>query len=357
MKSVEIKFRKFLLRLLLLIKKSEKQKEIPPILKSTKILFIRLNRIGDALVSTPLLYEIKKYYGCTINVLAGSKNYFIFTNTDLSDEVIVFNKKLKSISDLIKVINERNYDIIVDLHDDVSTTVSYIMAFSKCEHKVGLDKENKKLYNYIIPKLNPQTTHIVDRIMNFNVAFNFVYDQSKINIRYQVKPESQERAEQFLNKHFPVKRFLMGINISAGSDARFWGESHYKELISSISNYKADIVIMCLEKDLRKAWEISVNKYPIFFRPSFDDFAAMIKNLNLLVTPDTSVVHIASAFIIPLFGIYVQYDTDDEIWYPYKSPYECVVTSEATLHNISFNSVKNKFIPFFEKYYGSYNTK
>jgi ADP-heptose:LPS heptosyltransferase len=357
MKSVEIKIRKSLLRLLLFFKKSEKHKEILPILKSTKILFIRLNRIGDALVSTPLLYELKKKYGCTINVLADSKNYFIFTNTDLSDEVIVYNKKLKSISELIKIINERNYDIIVDLHDDVSTTVSYIMALAKCEHKVGLEKENKKLYSYVIPKLNAQTTHIVDRIMKFSIAFNLDYDPLKINIRYHVKPESQNRAEQFLTKHFPEKRFLVGINISAGSDARFWGESQYKELISSVANYNADIIIMCLEKDLRKAWEISGNKFPIFFRPSFDDFAAMIKNLDLLITPDTSIVHIASAFEIPVFGIYVQYSTTDQIWYPYKSPYECVVTSEATLHKISFNSVKNKFIPFFEKYYGLFHVK
>jgi ADP-heptose:LPS heptosyltransferase len=78
--------------------------------------------------------------------------------------------------------------------------------------------------------------------------------------------------------------------------------------------------------------------------------------LNVLFTPDTSIVHVASAFEKPVFGLYVKYNTKDIIWAPFKSPFDCVITQEPTLANVSFGSVKQKFIPFFEKFYYEYKT-
>ena len=80
----------------------------------------------------------------------------------------------------------------------------------------------------------------------------------------------------------------------------------------------------------------------------------MIKYVDLLITPDTSIVHVASAFKIPVFGLYVKYQTNDHIWSPFNSPFECVITEEATLQNVSLDSVKSKLIPFFENYYNEF---
>jgi len=81
----------------------------------------------------------------------------------------------------------------------------------------------------------------------------------------------------------------------------------------------------------------------------FDTFAAGISKLNFLFTPDTSVVHIASIYKIPVFGLYVKYNTQDMIWSPYNTEFDCIVTEEPTLKNISFEEVINKFIPFLER--------
>ena len=38
------------------------------------------------------------------------------------------------------------------------------------------------------------------------------------------------------------------------------------------------------------------------------------------------------------------------IWSPYNTPFDCVITKEPTLKNINFDKVKQKFIPFLERY-------
>lgn len=357
MKNLEILLRRFLLNFLLLLKRKPMRLDLTGFNKDSKILFIRLNRIGDALVSTPLLAEIKKQIGCKIFVLAASSNYFIFENPKLTDEIIVYRKKANSIFSLIKMINSMSFDAIVDLHDDVSSTVSYLIAFAKVNYKFGLNKKNSKLFTHTVEKLDPSKYHVVDRVMKFGKFFHLNVDRSKLNIAYDASLDASVKAEAFLEKHFPQKKFLFGINISAGSDSRFWGKENFKRLIADLAGYDLNLLLMCAEKDLRSAIEISEGKVPIFYRPVFDQFCAMIYELDFLLTPDTSIVHVASAFNKPLFGIYVKYNTNDTIWSPYRSPFECVVTEEPTLKNVTYDSVKEKFFPFFEKHYYGFKNK
>ncbi len=350
MKNIEIQIRRFLLAILLLIKKKKVTNELPVITKNSKILFIRLNKIGDALITTPLLKLIKEQIGCKIYVLASKNNHFVFNSSNLADEIIVFNKKLRSIPSLIKQINSYNFDAIVDLHDDVSSTVSYLMAFTKSKYKFGLQKGNDKLFTHTVNKLDPTKFHIIERVMEFAKLFQLNVDSSLVNISYTPKEQSILLANAFLENHFTSKKFLLGMNISASSDARFWGVSNYRNLINELANYKINILLMCSETELKHAVAISENKIPIYY-PNFDEFCAVIPRLDLLFTPDTSIVHVASGFNIPVFGLYVKYNTTDIIWSPYKSQFDYVVTEEPTLHNISFESVKKKFIPFLEKLY------
>jgi ADP-heptose:LPS heptosyltransferase len=334
-----------------------KSSSLPVFTNESKILFIRLNRIGDALVTTPLLKNIKAKLGCKIYVLASKNNYFIFENSLLTDEIIIYRKDLVGISKLIKMINKTGFDAIVDLHDDVSSTVSYVMAFSKSKYKFGLEKENDKLFTHKIKKLDPAKHHIIDRVMEFSKLFNVQVDASCVNIVYSYSKEAGEKSKIFLEKHFCNGKFLLGINISAGSEARFWGIENYKKLIYDLSGYKINLLLMCSENDLQKAMEISGTKLPIFYRPIFDEFCSMINHLDLLLTPDTSIVHIASAFEVPVFGLYVKYNTNNRIWSPYKSKFDCVITEEPTLHNITYKEVNQKFIPFFEKLYYEYSNQ
>ena len=73
---------------------------------------------------------------------------------------------------------------------------------------------------------------------------------------------------------------------------------------------------MTSERDIELA-EVIADQHKIFYSKSFEEFSAAVSGLDILFTPDTSIVHIASVFEIPVFGIYVKYNTEDMIWSPF----------------------------------------
>jgi len=371
MKKIETFFKNILLRLLLFISKFSRNKKVESSNKSSKILFIRLNRIGDALVTTPLLHLLKKKLNPKIYILADKKNYFIYSNNPDIDEIVIFKKGFKGIIEVLSFIKKENINTVVDLHDDVSTTVSYIIALSSVENKFGLEKENKIIYSKTVPRLDSKSIHVVTRLLEIAKLFNVRIDNSINWIGYYPLYQSSKKAEDFLKETFKQKNFLIGMNISSGSDARFWGVERFKSLIKLLLNYKIpagqlewNVLILSAPKDLHYANEMiqdnsnleTDRQAAIFSSEIFDEFAAIISNLNILFTPDTAAVHIAAAFHIPVFGIYV-HDTDDMIWSPYGGDFDCVSTKNSNLGNMDFEEVKNKFVPFLEKRLTEFSVK
>ena len=351
MKHIEIYFKNIFLTLLLSFSGRRYLPKDPYSFSSaSKILFVRLNRIGDALVVTPLLSEVKKNSNVKVYVLASQTNHIVFDDCPAVDEVIVFKKGLKGFFEILQFIREEKFAALVDLHDDVSTTVSFLIALAKVPLKFGLKKENEKIYTHTIAKPDPAKIHVVERNLALLSLFHLKDDKNKINIVYQPKEEAFIKAETFLTKKFKEKKFLIGINISAGNEARFWGVERYRQLLSFFQTYNANVLLLSSTRDLKHAIHIAVKNEPLFYSPSFAEFSAMISKLDFLFTPDTSTVHLASAFKVPMFGIYVQYNTDDLPWTPYQSNYEIVLTKEPNFINLSFEEVITKLKPFIENY-------
>ncbi len=349
MKEFEIFIKNLLLKLLLLLNPQKKNNSAEVFNNSSKILFIRLNNIGDALVTTPLIGEIKKQTGCSVYILADRKNHFIFSHNKDVDFVWKFEKGIAGFFRILKKINNENFNAIVDLHDDVSTTVSFLLAMCKTANKFGLEKSNKKIYTKTIPKLNTVNHHVIERNAELGKLLNLQINNKDLNVVYTPKPESFQKVDEYIKEKFKDKKYLLGVNISAGGDARFWGVENYKKLLAFLKQYDVNVLLLTLMRDIKAAYEIAGYDQPVYQTPSFDEFAAMISKLDFLFSPDTSTIHLASAFEVPVFGIYVKYNTQDMIWSPYKSDFDCVVTLKPTLKNMTFEEVRDKLKPFLER--------
>jgi ADP-heptose:LPS heptosyltransferase len=348
MKKIEILLKKILLNLLLIFSKRRTKSDKQIADRNSNVLFIRLNRIGDALVTTPLLTQVKQQIGCKIFVLADKKNHFIFEHCPAVDETFIYKKGLSGLKEIKSLIREKNIHTIVDLHDDVSFSVSYVLRSVKVKQVFGLKKKTKKLYTHTVSKLDPAKHHIIERTLEISKLFGLTPDYKNANVNYKFNSDSLKIADEFLT---PLKdKFLLGINITAGSDARFWGRNNFIRLIELLKNYKLNYLLFTNNEYYQTAKEITTEKNIFPPNQDFDIFAAGISKLNMLFTPDTSVVHIASMMKMPVFGLYVKYKTHDMIWSPYNTDFDSVITEEPILHNVSFEEVKNKFIPFLEKH-------
>jgi ADP-heptose:LPS heptosyltransferase len=65
----------------------------------------------------------------------------------------------------------------------------------------------------------------------------------------------------------------------------------------------------------------SDSKIHFFRTASLHELMSLVKGASLVITPDTSVVHIASAFTRPVVALYpVRHE-----WPPYKTPYRLLI--------------------------------
>ena len=64
-------------------------------------------------------------------------------------------------------------------------------------------------------------------------------------------------SKEFIKSNFDENKFLIGINISAGSEARFWGNENYKLLIEFLISQDVNLLILTDPKDLNLAKVIS----------------------------------------------------------------------------------------------------
>ncbi len=350
LKKIEKVLKKIFLKFLLLISKTEPNKNLPRFNSPTKVLLVRLNRIGDALVVTPLIEALMSNPKLILYVLADRKNHFVFSNVPGIEKVFIFQKGLFGFFKTLSLIKKEKFNVTVDLHDDVSTTVSFLFALAKIQYKFGLKKDNSGIYTHTVSRLDPTKNHVIDRMLKLVDLFSLNISQKEKRVFYYPKSENEKFAKDFIKRTFPEKKFLLGINISAGSDARFWGINRFKSLIKSISHYNLNILLFTDKKDFERAKAIIDDKFIYPVSEDFDKFAAGILELDMLFSPDTSAIHIASIKRIPVFGIYVKFNTNEMIWIPYNTDFECIITEEPNFKNLFYDNVEKKFIPFLEKY-------
>ena len=59
---------------------------------------------------------------------------------------IIFEKGLGGFKNFNKIINQKSIDAVIDIHDDVSTTVSLLVASARVKYKFALKKSNYTLF-------------------------------------------------------------------------------------------------------------------------------------------------------------------------------------------------------------------
>lgn len=357
MKKIESILKNLILSILLFFYSPPKKENKCKIDSSSNVLLIRLNRIGDALVSTPFIKYLKKTTGCRIIILADIKNHFIFENNPNVDKVYKFKKGFKGFFTSRQIANSENVNYLFDLHDDVSTTVSFLIALSGIPNRYGLEKKNHRVFTKTIKKINPEKNHVIDRLLELSKLISGNYNNKDLNVEFFPNEQAIKKVDDFVCVNFSENDFIVGINISAGSEARFWGVDRFKSVINDLINFDCKILLIASPRDKKLAEEISNDKIKLFCSPDFDEFASVVGKLNFLFTPDSSIIHLASAFKIPVFGLYVKYQTKDIIWFPYQSKYETVVTEEPNFENLEYNIFKDKFLSFFNKVYDERNSK
>lgn len=312
-----------------------------------RILILRQDRLGDVLVSLPFLSLLKNHFKQTdtfIDILLSSKNSGAkFALVNYVDKIYILPKGFSKTYKLIKRLRQEEYDLIIDLLDNPSFTSSLLIRLIKPRYSLGFDKENRNIYTHILPLPNKISTHIIDRILEFLKPFGIEpkFDSKFISL-------SVKEFNLLPQKH--KKR--IGIILSGSSQEKFWGINNFNELIKLINNkFDFEIVIFATAKH-KKFLQNFNNLKNVYFAPfvsEFEKFASMVQTCDFLVSPDTSSVHLASAFKIPVVALYTfENNRYGMPWFPYGTKSVTLVSKRAFYSDISPKEVFDGLVKLIE---------
>ena len=310
------------------------------------VVFLRLNGIGDALVSTPCIQAIKNRFSCRTVVVADVQNHFIFANNPSVDHVVVYRKGPLGLWRALRAAQAFRPVAVVDMHEQLSTTVSILAGVLRAPYKVALRKRNAALFTHPVPDLDPALHHVVERLGHLRSAFGPVGHPEPLRLTYRAPAAATREAQFFLRTTFPGAHRFVGLNTSAGGDARFWGVDNYRRLADALRADGWTPVVLTSPADQERVAQ-ALAPAPVFCSASFGEFAAVIGQLAVLVSPDTAAVHVAAAYGIPVFGLYVAERVGHLNWYPYGSRYEWII-APSTIKNIPFDDAWAQLRPFLQ---------
>lgn len=312
-----------------------------------RILLLRPDRIGDVIISTPFVKKLRQLFpNATIDVVMSHRNIgAVSAFTKYVNHIFVLQKGISGYWKIINKVRKYRYDILIDLLDNPSSTSSLLTRFTLSEFKLGFDKSNRNIYTHIVLLPDKHKTHIVDRLNSLLIPFQGSVNNEE-SISYDLPKELIAEAHKLLGSK--NKKFRLGINLTGSNESKNWGTDNYIGFIKfAIENYpNIDIKVFTNKKNIKQLQEIEKvhNNVGAPLVGSFDLFVSMIHTCDIVLTPDTSVVHICSAFNIPCIALFT-YSDDPNKGMPWlstsKHSKNIKISEQDTLKSINISDVSD----------------
>lgn len=306
------------------------------------ILVLQIGKIGDMILTTPLFSELKRLFpGSLLTVLASETNKDIPQNHHSVDKVIVFKKNIFRNFSVLKSVFGK-FDIWIDTKDNFSNTGKLLLKIFKPQLSMGfLFPETKISFNIFLSDY-VSGKHAVD--LNLSPVNYIENDKTKLNIlpSINIPAEISNKFKYFLNLDYKIKTL---INVSAGNKSRYISMEKWIDLINKYTGI--DILrfyITGIEADkdmINYIMRSSLNKNLEYIpAKSILETAEIVKRSDMVITPDTSVVHICSAFNKPVVSIYPNVNWNYEKFRPLSELNEVVFSkNENSIDDVTSDNI------------------
>lgn len=324
-----------------------------------KILVLRYDVVGDMIVSFPAFELLRSSLPkAKIYVLASEKNYRLIQNFSAIDGCFVYPRNFFKRISLILHLRREQFDLIINFVFYRTTKAGLIANLINREAiKVNLGHETRRslysaLFNIQI-LLDSRGKYPMSELLCRYVCNLFGWEFNPLLLevyRLWIPENSIRKAKEFIQS-IPYPEKLL-INISA---QRYWSCSNYTELVQLLTSKFPDLglIFVGLPKDYNKIRQITANtENNVFVFPAASDIfdvVALIREVDFVFTPDTSIVHIANAFRKPVAILYPFHSSHEE-WMPNLVPFEVLATNNHKNYDeISVDEVFNAIVKLIDR--------
>ncbi len=288
------------------------------------------------ILTTPLFKELKRIFpDSELSVLASSRNSDISRNLNCVDYTYEYSKKIMLTPKLIFTLRRKTFDYWIDTKDEYSSTSNILERFCRAKTSLGFNFKEK------VFDVNLQNFVVGEHRIDINLSpVNYL---SESNQYKRILPHLDiplPDSESISDKLNIIGGKYILLNLSAGINYRALAIVKWIELVNNIDTEK-NILITGIEKDYDNINTIlkSVDGKKFYFIKTKNIFelAEVIKRADLLVTPDTAAVHLASCFDTPIVCFYNNVKWNQKKFAPLSKKQRIVVSDNEN----SFDSISS----------------
>ena len=273
------------------------------------ILVIKLRDIGDNILCTPLIYNLKKQLpGASISVLTWSYSKPVFENNPSIDLLFDLTKEPSStaINELCSELNSMNFDLVINTHSGAlsSSLLSRIIT----KHRINnYYRGRNKSYSLITPESEYYRSSI-ERDLDCLRSLGLEPTSTKTEI-FLTDNERDWAKEELKAKGLRPGKKLVLIHPTAAVSIREWPLEKFNQLIQSLNqNKNTQPVVICTDAEYVRVKTLldDMPNLVIFHRTTVRQMMAIINECDLVIDNDSSPSHVATAFKIPAIVLFSQ---------------------------------------------------
>ena len=282
-----------------------------------KILVVSLAGIGDALLATPLIHELRANFPeATIDgfvLWPGSRN-LLENNPHLNrlhHKDLIKAGKLDSLNFLLSLRKE-HYDVSINTHPQ--SRIHYRIAARIIGAPLRISHEYdcfNWLDRHLVNKTLPQdyTRHSVENNFDILPLLGGKVKLPSHQIEIFLTPDEEKFAEEFLAKNKFADKKVLGIHAGSGGTKNLplkrWPLKNYAGLVRRLNNERPDIRVLLFggpdeARDHQVVLAQSNRDLTLEAKTqNFLQTAALMKRCSAFLSVDTALMHVAAAMKTP----------------------------------------------------------
>jgi ADP-heptose:LPS heptosyltransferase len=325
-----------------------------------KILLIAMSGIGDTLIATPLIHELRANFpSAQIDVLVmhAPAKELLEGNPHLNhvhQKSMFKDGALKMLAFLWKLRGER-YDISLNAHTQGRVAYRGVAALVGAKRRVGHAYDNSGwldracFMHAMIPE-----DYTVHSIENNNRLLPLIGAQplrASHEMELFLMPAEEKFAREFVATNRLESRRVLGVHVGSGATKNLalkrWPLPNYIELLQRLTAAQPQLAVLLFggseEREPHARIRAEVSSASIFFPETrnFRQTAALLKHCHAFLSVDTALMHLAAAMKVPN-QIVIEAPTLNATNVPHGNPFTIVRNPAVNGRNLEYYRYNGK---------------
>lgn len=285
-----------------------------------KILVIRMGRLGDFVVTTPLLKALRKEFPSSKITLLGRKDICeLAKKQPWIDDVITYDKTV-SLSVFLKLVRKAQkgaFDLAIDCLKDYPLRTAILAYLTHAPHRLGFDIAKRGVFFNLKAGPGQDKGTVGEEMLDLAAELGIIPLDKMPEI---VVSSADKSAVIGLMKVHGIREesFVVGIHPGGHYPSQRWDSANFVSLIDRLAKkFSIDMVLLGNNEEaelLRSIRDKTAAKTHIFCTESLSLLAALIGQVKLFIGNNSGPLHLAAALgkkTVSTLG-----PTDSRLWAP-----------------------------------------